>query len=196
MLSDKIRTSTYASFILSPQASHIFQNALVLDIGCGTGILSLFAAKAGARKVIAVDGSKKIADRAREIVKLNGVENVVEVVNRKVEEITIEELRGFFPPERQEGREAYVDIIISEWMGYMLLYESMLDSVLYARDHFLRPNEEGGVNGTCLLSVSFLILLLTLIRCSGNSLWSDSSFPDEDHDVWSRCQRGSLEGQD
>lgn len=33
-----------------------------------------------------------------------------------------------------------VDIIISEWMGYGLLYESMLDSVLFARDHFLRPD--------------------------------------------------------
>lgn len=30
-----------------------------------------------------------------------------------------------------------VDIIISEWMGYFLLYESMLDSVLYARDKYL-----------------------------------------------------------
>lgn len=35
-----------------------------------------------------------------------------------------------------------VDVIISEWMGYALLYESMLDSVLHARDRFLRP---GGV---------------------------------------------------
>ena len=33
-----------------------------------------------------------------------------------------------------------VDIIISEWMGYSLLYEGMLESVLYARDHFLSPN--------------------------------------------------------
>ena len=33
-----------------------------------------------------------------------------------------------------------VDIIISEWMGYSLLYEAMLDSVLHARDHFLSPN--------------------------------------------------------
>ena len=30
-----------------------------------------------------------------------------------------------------------VDIIISEWMGYFLLYESMLDTVLYARDRYL-----------------------------------------------------------
>lgn len=33
-----------------------------------------------------------------------------------------------------------VDIIISEWMGYFLLYESMLDSVLWARDHYLAPD--------------------------------------------------------
>lgn len=33
-----------------------------------------------------------------------------------------------------------VDIIISEWMGYFLLYESMLDSVIYARDKYLKPD--------------------------------------------------------
>lgn len=32
-----------------------------------------------------------------------------------------------------------VDIIISEWMGYFLLYESMLDTVLVARDRWLAP---------------------------------------------------------
>ena len=32
-----------------------------------------------------------------------------------------------------------VDIIISEWMGYFLLYEAMLDSVLFARDKYLAP---------------------------------------------------------
>ncbi|CAN0297723.1 unnamed protein product [Hapterophycus canaliculatus] len=35
-----------------------------------------------------------------------------------------------------------VDIIISEWMGYFLLYESMLDTVIYARDRWLK---EGGL---------------------------------------------------
>ena len=32
------------------------------------------------------------------------------------------------------------DIIISEWMGYFLLYESMLDTVLYARDRYLQKD--------------------------------------------------------
>lgn len=31
-----------------------------------------------------------------------------------------------------------VDTIVSEWMGYFLIYESMLDTVLYARDRWLR----------------------------------------------------------
>lgn len=31
-----------------------------------------------------------------------------------------------------------VDIIISEWMGYFLLRESMLDSVIYARDRLAK----------------------------------------------------------
>lgn len=50
---------------------------------------------------------------------------MVEVIKAKMEDVTL-------PVE-------YVDIIISEWMGYFLLYESMLDTVLYARDKFLRP---------------------------------------------------------
>ena len=36
--------------------------------------------------------------------------------------------------------EGGVDIIISEWMGYYLLYESMLDCVLWARDKYLNNN--------------------------------------------------------
>jgi protein arginine N-methyltransferase 3 len=41
-----------------------------------------------------------------------------------------------------------VDVIISEWMGYALLYESMLDSVLVARDRFLnRPTSSDGTGG-------------------------------------------------
>ena len=31
----------------------------------------------------------------------------------------------------------HVDVIVSEWMGYCLFYESMLETVLYARDKWL-----------------------------------------------------------
>lgn len=56
-----------------------------------------------------------------------------------------------------------VDVIISEWMGYALLYESMLDSVLVARDRFLRP---GGT-----LAPSQCRMMLTL--CEGAEVHKD-----------------------
>lgn len=74
MIQDKVRTATYASFILSNPS--LFQDAVVLDVGCGTGILSLFAARAGARRVLAVDASD-IAEKAEKIVKENELESVI-----------------------------------------------------------------------------------------------------------------------
>ena len=48
---------------------HLFKGKVVLDVGCGTGILSMFAAKAGAAKVIGVDMSS-IVEYARKIVEV------------------------------------------------------------------------------------------------------------------------------
>lgn len=94
----------------------------MLDIGCGTGILSIFAARAGAKHVYAIENAE-IAHFAREIIKRNGLEDKITVIKGKMEEIEL--------PVKQ------VDIIVSEWMGYFLFYESMLDSVLWARDKYL-----------------------------------------------------------
>ena len=74
MIQDKVRTATYASFILN--TSELSKDAVVLDVGCGTGILSLFAARAGAKRVIAVDASP-IAGKAEQIVKANNLEDVI-----------------------------------------------------------------------------------------------------------------------
>jgi len=113
---------------------------VVLDVGCGTGILSMMAARAGAKRVIAVDASD-IADQARRIVAANRLSDVVTVVRGTMEAITL-----------PEGL-TQVDVIVSEWMGYALLYESMLPSVLYARDRYLAP---GGIvlPTSCVVYVS------------------------------------------
>jgi len=55
---------------------NLFRDAIVLDVGCGTGILSLFAAKSGAKRVIAVDASD-IAEKAAKIVRTNGLDGVI-----------------------------------------------------------------------------------------------------------------------
>lgn len=52
MLKDEVRTLSYRSAIYNNK--HLFQDKIVLDVGCGTGILSMFAAKAGAKHVYGV----------------------------------------------------------------------------------------------------------------------------------------------
>lgn len=124
MLKDEVRTLTYRNSMVDNK--HLFRGKVVLDIGCGTGILSMFAAKAGARLVIGIDYSQ-IIEHARKIVEQNNLQNVVKLVKGKVEEVTL-----------PDGVEK-VDIIVSEWMGYCLLFESMLSTVIFARDKWLVP---------------------------------------------------------
>ncbi len=172
MLKDSVRTRAYMNAITGN--AHLFRGKTVLDIGCGTGILSLFAAKARRRAAlqsdsqggrggqiaqhmrlaVAVDPMSQqlvcvtsspvmlrwpaelilllillpllqagaahvygiecsgIAEQAKTIVTDNGYDGCVTIIQGKVEEVEL--------PVSQ------VDIIISEWMGYFLLYESML----------------------------------------------------------------------
>jgi len=122
MLKDEVRTRAYMNAI--EENKHLFEGKVVLDIGCGTGILSMFAARAGAKQVIGIECSS-IIEQAQQIVDANGFTEKITLVKGRVEEVEI-------PVEK-------VDIIISEWMGYFLLYESMLDSVIFARDKWLVP---------------------------------------------------------
>jgi protein arginine N-methyltransferase 1 len=52
MLKDEVRTLTYRKSMWDNK--HLFKDKVVLDVGCGTGILSMFAARAGAKMVIGV----------------------------------------------------------------------------------------------------------------------------------------------
>ncbi|XP_023232392.1 protein arginine N-methyltransferase 1-like isoform X1 [Centruroides sculpturatus] len=125
MLKDEVRTLTYRNAMYHNK--HLFRGKVVLDVGCGTGILCMFAAKAGAAKVIGIECSS-IVEHAEQIVRENHMSEIITMVKGKVEEV-----------ELPDGIEK-VDIIISEWMGYCLFYESMLDTVLYARDKWLKPD--------------------------------------------------------
>ena len=72
MLKDKVRTNAYRWAI--EKNPHLFKDKVVLDVGCGTGILSMFAARAGAKRVVGIDCAD-IVLKAREIVKENGLED-------------------------------------------------------------------------------------------------------------------------
>lgn len=125
MLKDEVRTLTYRNAIYHNR--HLFKDKIVLDVGSGTGILAMFAAKAGAKRVIGIEFSN-IAQQSLQIIKDNNLDNIVTIIQGKVEDT-----------ELPDGIEK-VDVIISEWMGYCLFYESMLNTVFYARDKWLQPD--------------------------------------------------------
>ncbi|XP_039220434.1 histone-arginine methyltransferase CARM1-like isoform X1 [Crotalus tigris] len=115
MMQDFVRTATYHRAILQNHTD--FKDKVVLDVGCGSGILSFFAVQAGARKVYAVEASS-VAKYAEILVQSNNVADKISVLSGKIEEITL--------PER-------VDVIVSEPMGYMLFNERMLESYLHSK---------------------------------------------------------------
>ncbi|WVZ20905.1 hypothetical protein V8G54_008227 [Vigna mungo] len=121
MLSDRVRMDAYFNAIFENKKH--YAGKTVLDVGTGSGILAIWSAQAGAKKVYAVEATK-MSEHARALVKANNLQNVVEVIEGSMEDVTL--------PEK-------VDVIISEWMGYFLLRESMFDSVIHARDHWLKP---------------------------------------------------------
>lgn len=126
MLSDAPRVGAYMAAICNHKAK--IAGRVVLDVGAGSGILSLLAARhGGAARVYAVEAAPEVAQLARQLIARNGLESTIRVVEGRMEEVEL--------PEQ-------VDVIISEWMGFYLLHESMLESVLEARVRWLRP---GGI---------------------------------------------------
>lgn len=124
MLTDHVRTEAYRTAIVSNR--ELFKNKTVLDVGAGTGILSIFCAQAGASKVYAVEPNN-IAKVAELIIRENKLNDIIQVFHSSIEDAEL--------PSK-------VDIIVSEWMGFYLLHEGMLDSIIFARNKFL---VEGGI---------------------------------------------------
>ncbi|XP_044256147.1 histone-arginine methyltransferase CARMER isoform X3 [Tribolium madens] len=119
MLQDFVRTYTYQRAILCNLDD--FKDKVILDVGAGSGILSFFAAQAGAKRIYAVEAST-MAHFAQKLVDANNLSDSIKVIPGKIEEIEL--------PEK-------VDVIISEPMGYMLYNERMLETYLHAKKWLL-----------------------------------------------------------
>ncbi|XP_060888412.1 histone-arginine methyltransferase CARM1-like [Labrus mixtus] len=121
LLQDYPRIATYHRAILDNETD--FRDKVVLDVRCGSGILSFFAVQAGASRVYAVE-STPLAKFTQILVQSNGLSERIRVLEGEVDEVIC--------PEK-------VDLIISEPMGHMLLGDRLLDGFIRARK-WLKPN--------------------------------------------------------
>ncbi len=122
MLQDEVRCKAFRDAL----AEVVTPDSVVLDIGAGTGILSIFAAQAGAKQVYAVERSP-VAQSAKQIIAANGLSDQITVIQGEMESLDL--------PEK-------VDVIVSEWLGGYGVDENLLPIVIEARDRWLKP---GGV---------------------------------------------------
>ncbi|KAI8111817.1 hypothetical protein M9435_004316 [Picochlorum sp. BPE23] len=159
MLQDYIRTGTYYAAITENKSD--FEGKAVMDVGCGSGILSLFAAQAGARVVYAVEASN-IATFAEQLFKANPTYgSKIKVIRGKVEEIEL--------PEK-------VDVLVSEPMGTLLVNERMLESYFYARDaHLIEGGKMFPGTGTIYIS-AFSDEYLYMEVANKAAFWQQENF--------------------
>ena len=119
MLGDRIRCEAFRRAL----AALVKPDSVVLDVGAGTGLLSLFAAQAGATTVYAVERTST-AKLARTIVARNGFAECIRIFEDDIVHVVLPET---------------VDIIVSEFLGGCGLDENLLPAVVIARDHWLKP---------------------------------------------------------
>jgi type I protein arginine methyltransferase len=118
MLGDAVRTDGFRRAI----EEVVRPGDIVIDAGCGTGILSFFASRAGASRIHAIERTP-IVSVARRVAATNGLTNIT------------------FLPGQPEDVEvpSGVDVLISEWMGHFVFAERMFETVILLRDRALRP---------------------------------------------------------
>ena len=145
--------------------SDVFYNKTVLDIHSGIGVNSLLAAKAGAKIVYSIEPNKTLAKYAREIIKDNFYDNIIQVIS--------DDIYNFYLPNNDK-----VDIIICNWMGFFLLQSSLIKKVIYARDNFLIEK-----NGIILPDKATLYI----------SALEDQKFKEEKFSLWNNVYGVNME---
>ncbi|XP_020957183.1 putative protein arginine N-methyltransferase 9 isoform X3 [Sus scrofa] len=135
MLNDTKRNTIYNAAI---QKAVCLGSKSVLDIGAGTGILSMFAKKAGAHSVYACELSKTMFELACDVVAANKMEAGIQLLHMKSLDIEIPK----HIPER-------VSLVVTETVDAGLFGEGIVESLIHAWEHLLLQPKTKGENGNC-----------------------------------------------
>ncbi|MGB7067871.1 MAG: 50S ribosomal protein L11 methyltransferase [Pyrinomonadaceae bacterium] len=118
MLSDGVRNELLYKAI----KQHVGPETNFLDIGAGTGVWAILAAKLGAKRVVAVEIEECLIPFIHKHAQENGVANQIEIIHGNSNDVKI---RGKF------------DVIVSELFGGSAFGEEVVKSFVYIRERFL-----------------------------------------------------------
>lgn len=128
MLNDAKRNNAFEAAIRTA-IERRGRSARILDIGAGTGLLSMMAARAGATNIVTCERVPIIAELAEHIIALNGYDDRVRVLGKDSNQLEVEK--------DIDGR---ADILISEIISSDLLAENVLDTFQDAHSRLLRED--------------------------------------------------------
>jgi len=124
MLHDRRRNDVYEASI-----ARAVKDRRVLEIGTGTGLLSMLAARSGAKSVVTCEAVDVIAERAGQIIAANGFADRITIVPKRSTDLLV----GRDLPERAE-------VLITETFSSNLLDEGIIGTIEHAHEHLLAPN--------------------------------------------------------
>lgn len=166
MMQDSVRTGHYYEAIMKNTAD--FKDKVIMDVGTGSGILSLFAAMAGAKKVYAIEASG-VASAAKKLVEKNKFGHIIEVINTRIEDLVAED-------EKKNIIGKTVDVIVSEPLGTMLYNERMLETYIIARDKFLKPGGKMFPTEAYLCIAPFYDSAVYSEQLNKTTFWNNNNF--------------------
>jgi SAM-dependent methyltransferase len=140
LLDDSVRVRAYERAL----KTIVQPGDIVADLGCGLGILSFIAARAGAARIHAVEVEPRTLALAREEAKLAGLEERVVFHEGLVQNIDI--------PER-------VDVVVTETMGSLGLDENIVPLILDAKKYWLK---DGGTICPCRIAIALVPIDATI----------------------------------
>lgn len=120
MIADRERTLCYKKAI----EDNVKDGDVVLDLGCGSGILTFFAAQKNVNRIYAVEKSHRIIECAKVTAKSNGLDKKIEFIEQ--------DIKRFKPPKK-------LDVLIHEQIGGFLWEEDVISKVNHVRDNYLKP---------------------------------------------------------
>jgi len=166
MLNDTNRNQFYMDTLTA-----VVKDKKVIDIGAGSGLLSLMAARQGASQVLAIEASRDMVDLARVNIQRNGQQDKIRMIHNLSSSVQLKEHEK-------------ADVIVSETLGALMLGEGMLDYMADARRRLAKPNAvvipAGGAQYAMLISSPSLAMVSSVQPqcCHGFDLSAIGSLQD------------------